>query len=336
MYIRAMVPTLKKGKKMKKEKRDIPQEQTDNLIKLLETANPNDFVLPWHNQANKGMPKNSLTKKTYSGQNTIALWVAQEINQYPSNLWATYNQWFELGGGIKEKVKGKWQIIQKSKYNVRKGEKCSHISVPIPCNFDKEMDNVKTGETEIVHVSFTKFRTAQVFNAAQIEGFEIPETKKANLAESVKKADMFFGNLGIEKREQSGRAYYSHTHDYYSLPPMDEFINTKTSNATETYYSTESHEVIHATGHAKRLGRAFKSEKQSYAFEELVAECGAAFLCAHLEISSETRVDHAQYLAHWIAILKKDKTAIQRAASLASKAYQWTLDQQHTETKMVA
>jgi antirestriction protein ArdC len=58
----------------------------------------------------------------------------------------------------------------------------------------------------------------------------------------------------------------------------------------------------------------------AYAFEELVAELGAAFLCADLEVSNEPRADHAQYLAHWLDILKADKRAIFKASALAQKA----------------
>jgi len=34
--------------------------------------------------------------------------------------------------------------------------------------------------------------------------------------------------------------------------------------------------------------------------EELVAEIGAAFLCADLGITPETRDDHARYIASWL------------------------------------
>jgi antirestriction protein ArdC len=44
--------------------------------------------------------------------------------------------------------------------------------------------------------------------------------------------------------------------------------------------------------------------------EELVAEIGAAFLCADLRITPETRDDHAAYIASWLKVLKDDKRAI--------------------------
>jgi hypothetical protein len=59
---------------------------------------------------------------------------------------------------------------------------------------------------------------------------------------------------------------------------------------------------------------------RTYAMEELVAELGAAFLCADLRITDEPRADHAQYLTSWLAVLKADKKATFTAASKASEA----------------
>jgi antirestriction protein ArdC len=49
-------------------------------------------------------------------------------------------------------------------------------------------------------------------------------------------------------------------------------------------------------------------------------ELGAAFLCADLGITSEPRADHAQYLDHWLGVMKADKKAIFAGASKASEA----------------
>lgn len=54
--------------------------------------------------------------------------------------------------------------------------------------------------------------------------------------------------------------------------------------------------------------------------EELVAELGAAFLCAELGVAVDPRADHAHYLAHWLKVLKVDKRAIFTAASKAGEA----------------
>jgi antirestriction protein ArdC len=52
----------------------------------------------------------------------------------------------------------------------------------------------------------------------------------------------------------------------------------------------------------------------------LVAELGAAFLCADLQITPTVRKDHAAYIGSWLKVLKNDKRAIFTAASYAQKA----------------
>ena len=64
---------------------------------------------------------------------------------------------------------------------------------------------------------------------------------------------------------------------------------------------------------------------RAYAFEELVAESSAAFLCAELGITNEPRPDHAQYIAQYLTILKNDKKAIFTAAAAASAATDFIL-----------
>ena len=54
--------------------------------------------------------------------------------------------------------------------------------------------------------------------------------------------------------------------------------------------------------------------------EELVAEIGAAFLCADLGLANIPRPDHAAYIASWLKILKDDPRAILTAAAKAQQA----------------
>jgi len=79
----------------------------------------------------------------------------------------------------------------------------------------------------------------------------------------------------------------------------------------------------HWTKHGKRLAREFGRKRwgdEGYAAEELVAELGAAFLCADLAITPEPRADHASYIASWLDVLKNDKRAIFTAAAHAQRA----------------
>ena len=105
------------------------------------------------------------------------------------------------------------------------------------------------------------------------------------------------------------------------MPPMI----TATSSATEGWYSTLLHELTHWSGHESRLAREFGKRfgDDAYAMEELVAELGAAFLCGDLGITAEPRPDHADYIGHWLRILKGDRQAIFTAASAANKAAEY-------------
>lgn len=101
------------------------------------------------------------------------------------------------------------------------------------------------------------------------------------------------------------------------LPPFETFKDK------ESYYATALHELTHWTRHETRLDRDFGRQRfgdAGYAREELVAELGAAFLCADLGITPETRADHADYIGHWLTVLQDDKHAIFQAAAHAQCA----------------
>jgi antirestriction protein ArdC len=91
------------------------------------------------------------------------------------------------------------------------------------------------------------------------------------------------------------------------------------------YYSVLSHEATHWSGAAARLKRDLSGRfgSESYAAEELVAELGAAFICAHLGLPTDPREDHAPYIASWLKVLKNDKRAIFTAAAKAQEAADW-------------
>src|SRR4029077_15533038 len=91
----------------------------------------------------------------------------------------------------------------------------------------------------------------------------------------------------------------------------------------ESYYATLAHETTHWTAHESRLAGDLGTKRcgsEGYAIEELVAELGAAFLCADLDLALEPREDHAAYIANWLDVLKADNRAIVTAASHAQRA----------------
>jgi antirestriction protein ArdC len=206
---------------------------------------------------------------------------------------------------------------------VRKGETATHIiffkSLDIK---EKQADGSQTDKTIPLLKSFA------VFCADQVDGLPAAEQAQPETADQadarISRALDFVTRAGANMQilPGSSRAYYSSTIDKIVVPAASDFIGTPTSTPVEAFAGVVLHELIHWTGHGKRLARTFGTSHgdADYAKEELVAELGATFLCADLGISTEPRADHAQYLASWLRVLKDDKKLIVRAASQASKA----------------
>jgi antirestriction protein ArdC len=118
------------------------------------------------------------------------------------------------------------------------------------------------------------------------------------------------------------------------MPEFDQF------KQAEGYYATMGHESIHWTGHESRNNRLLNTTRfgdEAYAFEELVAELGSAFLCAHLGIANDPRPDHAQYIQGWLKALNGDKRAVFTAASKAQAALDFlTKQEEEVETEEAA
>jgi antirestriction protein ArdC len=141
------------------------------------------------------------------------------------------------------------------------------------------------------------------------------------MPERIAHAEAFFQSIGANLRHGGNEAFYSPSTDHIQMPPFPAF------KESISYYSVLAHEHTHWTATAGRcnreLGKRFGDN--AYAAEELIAELGAAFTCAHLGLSTEPRADHAQYLASWLKVLKADKRAIFTAASKAQQATDWMI-----------
>ena len=89
------------------------------------------------------------------------------------------------------------------------------------------------------------------------------------------------------------------------------------------YYSTLFHDLVHSTGHESLLNRTFGDHfgNELYSKEELVAEMGAAFLCAIAGIANEhTDRNTTVYIQNWISKLEEDNRLIVHAAANAQRA----------------
>lgn len=279
-------------------KADIYQTVTDSIINMLEAG-----VRPWapgHNARNCGLPviPTRACGTAYRGINVALLWGAAEMKGYRHQTWMTFNQAKELGGCV------------------RKGEKSSPVIYW--GSYSKE-DETGEEETRLFAKGYA------VFNVEQID--HLPErfyeaAPVAATAERIKLADQWAVGTGAEIRHGGSKAFFSPKSDHVQMPPLEAFYER------EAYYATLAHELTHWSGAKARLDRQFGKRfgDKAYAFEELVAEMGAAFAMARLGIAVEPREDHASYLASWLKVLRQDKRAIFTAASKAQAACDFLFD----------
>jgi antirestriction protein ArdC len=218
------------------------------------------------------------------------------VNGYSSHLWGTYRQWADKGA------------------TVRKGQKASYVVFYKEIAVDTDDDSENDSKRRLFA------RATPVFNADQVDGFGDATTEIT--PENLDNVDSFIARTGATIFHGGGRACFIPKLDEIHMPERASFIGSATSSVTEAYYSTVLHELTHWTAPAHRCNRDLSGRfgTEAYSMEELVAELGAAFLCAELGITVEPRTDHAQYLAHWLSVLKADKRAIFTAASKAAEA----------------
>jgi antirestriction protein ArdC len=238
----------------------------------------------------------------------LALWVAGKQRGFDANYWATYRQWESIKAQVRKRERGSLVVFYKEIEEVTDVE--DHRAPAVP------------PKSKLVA------RASWVFNAEQVDGWRAPQPQKSDGAEARANAEAFIAASRADIRHGGCAAYYDPTADYIAVPRPEQFIATATTTATEAYYSVVLHELTHWTGAAHRLARNLRIRfgDHAYAMEELIAEFGAAFLCADLQIANEPRQDHAAYVASWLRVLKDDRAALFSAASKASVAATYLAD----------
>ncbi|MCP9223902.1 zincin-like metallopeptidase domain-containing protein [Erythrobacter sp. LQ02-29] len=294
---------------MSNTKQTIHERVTETIIAAIEQG-AGTFQMPWHQQA-IGL-RNIASGNAYRGVNVLTLWAVSMNRGYNGGAWGTFKQWKERG------------------QFVRKGEK----GAPIVFYKIIEGTDKETGEeTKQVFA-----RGSTVFHSSQIDGYEeeAPQAAPTTEIERIERAEAFAAATGALIEEGGQRACYQPATDLVRMPEIGLFTGTDTMPAQEAYYATLLHELTHWTGHKSRCNREIGTGRASYAFEELVAELGSAFLCAELGLSPAVREDHAAYMESWLKCLKEDSRAIFRASSLATKAVDYLNDLQPTEMRKAA
>ena len=293
-------------------KQDVYQKVTDKIIADLEKGELT-WLKPWNSANTDGRIIRPLRHNGmgYNGINILMLWSSALEHGFQSPFWMTFNQAKEFGA------------------HVRKGEAGSLV---VYANTITKSEEQEEGTEEERKIPFMKGYT--VFNVEQIEGlpehFYAKPEPMAGMLERIAHADAFFAATGAVVRHGGNSAHYSGGTDHVQMPPFESFVSR------EAYYATLAHELTHWTKHKSRLDRDFGRKTwgdEGYAKEELVAELGAAFLCADLGLTPEPGTDHAAYIQSWLKVLKNDKRAIFSAAAHAQKAADFLHGFQQTQTE---
>ncbi len=295
----------------KSSKKDIQQEITDQIIDLLDKVSIENYQPPFGQLSSLGLPINPITENPYQGINILSLWLHQQAKGYTSNEWATFKQWDAIDASVK------------------KGEKSSKIIF-----YKTLIKSEENSNSEIEELKIPMLKVYNVFNANQIEGYK-PEIEEVQIdkVKPLKAIDLLCKETQAVVKHGGCQAYYDMVNDYINMPMKTLFQDTCQANATDNYYATLLHELTHWTGAKHRLNRFGEENKnddikEKYAFEELVAELGSAFLCAQHGITQIQPEHHAIYIKSWLKSLKENKTYIFKASAQASRAVKYLNDKE--------
>ena len=272
--------------------KDLAQDITNKVISLLERGNLPAFKKLW---SSGGEGYNYSTSKPYQGLNSLLTAIHCQDHGYSQNAWLTFNQANKLGGRL---IKG-----------------CGARSLQLTSyRFVQKTGEGGKDESYPCLTSFT------VYNVAEVEGiaFDFGDADAGNNTNTQADATILneaASRIGVVVHFGHDSASYSRTFDRIKMPNPSDFISK------EAFFAVFAHELVHSTGHNSRLARTFGSAfgDADYAKEELVAELGAAMLCAKYGVNSNIE-GHASYLEGWLSALKSDKRFIFKASSCASKA----------------
>jgi antirestriction protein ArdC len=282
---------------------------TEKIINLLEQG-----IVPWRRPwSATGLPRNLVSKKPYRGVNLFLL----SATKYVSPFWLTMKQANELGG------------------SVRKGEPSQIVvfwKVDRIANAGTESGQESDEADEKSRRRFV-LRYYRLFN---LEQCELPQAVLDKLPkiethqhDPIEAAERIIAGMPNPPEIQyaGSKAFYSPTTDRITLPPRELFTSA------EEIYASLFHELAHSSGSPKRLDRKSISEAAPfgspvYRFEELIAECSAAYLCAEAGISPAVLENQAAYIQGWLAKLRSETRMIVAAAAQAQKAADYILNRQ--------
>lgn len=286
---------------------DLHLRITEQIVSAIE-AGAGEYRMPWHSSVASGAtnaPHNPIGRYRYRGINILSLWCAQQTKGYRSAQWASYRQWLTAGRQVRQGEIGTPTVGYRE------------LTTFSPRSDEKKSDDPETA----TRPRLCLVRSGTVFNADQVDGAEPPEAECGAETEPFPVAAALIAKSGAVIRPNRAHACYVPALDEIHLPARTSFVSEC------AYFGVAFHELTHWTGHTKRCARSLDGRfgSEAYAMEELVAELGAAFLLAEVGVATAPRVDHAQYIASWLRVLKTDSRAVFLAAGKAAEAAAYLL-----------
>jgi len=263
-------------------------------------------------------PTNLFTYKRYSGINVLALMVDAMAKGFKSLKYATFKSISQAGGRLKKGAKGCFIEFFTFIYKDKETNKNYTLQEVISMTEEqrKRIQKIPCPKTYVV------FNSELIENISEInldiqedEEPEALEMEEQQNCENFLSMIVVNGNLKI-KYALRETAFYTPKFDFIQLPNKEYFISA------DKYYSTLFHEIIHWTGHDDRLARDLQGhkDKESYSFEELIAEMGSMLICLQFGILSEF-INSVRYLKGWATHNSQDReTAIRNAFTQSKKA----------------
>lgn len=285
----------------------------DRILENLDSVNANEWES--YSTLYNVLPSNLFTKKRYNGFNLIALYLDAIAKKCSSLKYATFNSISKAGGRLKKGSKG--CVIEYFSIMYKNPE--TNKNIPL------EAVKLMNEEQKSKLIKLAILKNYVVFNSQFIENIdeinldiEIEEPQENEIFE-IENCENFIskiivnGNLKLKFGIQE-TAFYTPNFDFVKLPKKELFISTP------KYYSTLFHEVIHWTGHNSRLDRNLigYNDKESYSFEELIAEMGSMLCCLQFGIFDEF-INSVRYLKFWSLANSQDREEVIRKAFTESK-----------------
>ena len=287
---------------------DIYAIVTDKIINLLEQG-----VVPWRRPwTSAGLPRNLISKKPYRGVNHFLLSASKHVSPF----WLTMRQANEFGG------------------HVRKGEESTIV---VFWKVDDAGDTREDTNNEQPNDKSRRRFLLRYYRVFNLEQCELPQAVLDKLPkiethehDPIEAADQIVAAMPNppEIQHAGSKAFYSSMTDRVTMPPRNLF------ESAEEYSATLLHELTHSTGHPKRLAREGITEAAAfgsavYSREELIAEMGAAYLCAEAGISNAVISNQAAYVAGWLKKLRDDRKLLVHSAAQAQHAADFILSRPH-------